>query len=210
MFRKPDKAAFWRADSGVTKQDASRWRRSNPQPLHALCLVRPLSRGGKLRNVRPALKVAYATTNIIVFCKTFYKNPSGVKSATQNLHNKGKPGGRDTGQAQHSDMAEGLPGWSVAFSTQAVVQHLVTRSRRREHGSQGLGESNGCGPSGRSLSLANYPTLCDMCLRVTAWAWCRMVLSRRRQPGAHCSATCGPFTLTPTKGAFLKVFSLLK
>lgn len=82
--------------------------------------------GRQAKNVRPALKVAYATTNIIVFCKRFYKNPSGVKSATQNLHNKGKPAGRDTGQAQHSDLAEGLPGWSVAFSTRAVVQHLVT------------------------------------------------------------------------------------
>lgn len=81
--------------TGVTKRDASRWGRSNPQPLHALCLVRPLSWGGKLRNLRPASKVAYATTDI-VFNKRFYKNPSGVQSATQNLHNKGKPARMDT------------------------------------------------------------------------------------------------------------------
>lgn len=52
--------------------------------------------GKQARNIRPASEVAYATTDIIVFSKRFYKNPSGVKSATQNLHNKGKPAEIDT------------------------------------------------------------------------------------------------------------------
>lgn len=66
--------------------------------------------GRQAKNVRPALKVAYATTNIIVFCKRFYKNPSGVKSATQNLHNKGKPAGRDPGKHSTQTWRRGFQG----------------------------------------------------------------------------------------------------
>lgn len=157
------KPAFWRADRGVMKQDTSRWRPSNRQPLHALCLVRPLS-GRQARNIRPASKVAYATTDITVFSKMFYKNPSGVKSATQNLHNKGKPVGINTDK--HSTQR-----WRGASGVECGFQYTPLRcaasghlSLRLEHGSQGLGESNGCRPSGRSLSLANYSTFCDECL----------------------------------------------
>lgn len=175
------KPAFWRADRGVMKRDASRWRRSNLQPLHALCLVRPLSQGGKLRNIRPASKVAYATTDIIVFSKRFYKIPLGLRVQHRIFTTK-ESLQEQTWASTALKHGGGASGVEWGFQERAyVVQHLITWSLRRAHGSQGLGEANGCCPSGRSLSLANYSTFCDMCLnyaslRVTAWVcdagWC--------------------------------------
>lgn len=96
--------------------------------------------GRQARNIRPASEVAYATTDIIVFSKRFYKNPSGVKSATQNLHNKGKPAEIDTDK--HSTQKwRGASGVECGFQYTglrcAASGHLAPEARAWD---QGLGE----------------------------------------------------------------------
>lgn len=86
----------------------------------------------------------------------------------------------------------------------AASGHL---SLRLEHGSQGLGESNGCRPSGRSLSLANYSTFCDMCLNYAvsgSLLECVMpdVVEPQETTGSTLLSHLQSFYISSNKGSF--------